>query len=55
MTMARAKHIVNRTMTFSLALSPSNPNSDTTSPFRWWGFRKDTGEGTDRPGGFFPA
>ena len=31
------------------------PNSGTTSPFVWWGSRKDTENGTDRPGGLFPA
>jgi hypothetical protein len=55
MAMARAKHIVRRTITFSLALSPSNPNSGTTSPFPLESSRQDTVEPTDRPGGLFPA
>ena len=42
MAMARAKHIVNRTMTFSLALSPSNPNNGTTDPFPVVSSRQDT-------------
>jgi hypothetical protein len=42
MAMARAKHIVRRTMTFSLALSPSNPNNGTTDPFPVVSSRQDT-------------
>ena len=34
MTMASAKHMVRRTMTFSRALSPSNPNTATRLPPR---------------------